>query len=188
MGLLCLYVLTFYLLQFIVLVFILFVLCSGLLIYFISHSFPALYSYIGSWCFLPLRMIFLLCNNTGLWLPSHHCIVLDYLFISQLLSFLPPHFAHVTVLLFLTNTPVIFPSITESLCPATLTTTLSPHPNHLQQPHWLTPHYWDSSPPPLFPVWSPYWGYRLSFGDLNPEDGNDTLSRKVSKKLPLLAM
>jgi len=44
------------------------------------------------------------------------------------------------------------------------------------------------SPHTLFLIQTPYWGYRLSFGFSNPEDGTDRLYRKVSKKLPPLAM
>jgi hypothetical protein len=43
------------------------------------------------------------------------------------------------------------------------------------------------SPPTLFPIYIPFWGYRLSFGFLNPEDRTDRLSQNVDKKLPLLA-
>jgi hypothetical protein len=40
------------------------------------------------WCIPTLHVVFLPCNNTGLQ-PSH-CFVLDYAFINQILSFLPP--------------------------------------------------------------------------------------------------
>jgi hypothetical protein len=44
----------------------------------------------------------------------------------------------------------------------------------------------ESTMPTLFPVHTLYWGYRIYFAFLNPEEGTDTLSRIVGTNLPLL--
>jgi hypothetical protein len=91
-------------------------------------------------------------------------------------------YAEVSVLLCLAITQVIIPSITQRACPAPLTITLTPIqplattlvadttlPRHFRRPYST-----------LFKT--PYWGYMLSFGFLNPEDRTDRLSRNVGKK------
>jgi hypothetical protein len=115
-------------------------------------------------------VVFLLCYSVGLRLPLSYCFVVDYhLFIQYFPS---SHFAHVSVLLCLSITQVRIPSTTEHLCSATLTTTLpslQPLANTLLAGTILF------SPPSLFPIQTPYWGYKLSFGFSNPEDGTNTL-------------
>jgi len=37
----------------------------------------------------------------------------------------------------------------------------------------------ESTMPTLVPIQTIYWGYRLYFGFLNPEEGTDRLSRNV---------
>jgi len=63
------FVLCCYLLPFVVLIFYLYVLCSSLLIYFVSHYVRALYSTTESWCIPSLHVVFLKCNRPGLQFP-----------------------------------------------------------------------------------------------------------------------
>jgi len=91
--------------------------------------------------------------------PSYR-FVLDYPFINKILFFPSFHFAHVSVLLCLTITPVRSPFIMEHL---SLSLKLhwpphSPPSKHLQQPHWLTPYYWD------FPHWPHFSLYKFHIG------------------------
>jgi len=48
--------------------------------------------------------------------------------------------------------------------------------NHLLQPYWLTPYYWDIFTAHTLPyIISVFWGYRLFLVSLNPEDRTDRL-------------
>jgi hypothetical protein len=125
--------------------FYLFVLCSSLLMYSLSHFVPALYSYIGSWCIPSLHVVLLPCSSTGLRLSSSFCCVLVYLFINQILHFFhfsSSHFAHVSVLLCLTLTPVRISSITERLSLSLSCTDYHVpfFPKHLHHSYWLKSH------------------------------------------------
>ena len=116
-------------------------------------------------------VVFLLCYSAGLQLPLSYCFVVDY---NLLIQYFPSsHFAHVSVLLCLSITKVRIPSITEHLCSATLTTTL---PSLQPLATTLLVGTILFLPPTPFPIQTPYWDYRLSFGFSNPEDGTNMLS------------
>jgi hypothetical protein len=112
-----------------------------------------------------LHVVFLPYNSAGLQLPpSTICFRLSFINLS--LSFLPST-SLVSVLLCLASHK------SEFLLSLSVSIQLhwlphSPPSNHLQQPYWLTPHYWNISPPTLFHVYTPFWGYRLSFGFSSP--------------------
>jgi len=125
-------------------------------------------------------VVFLLCYSAGLRLPLSYCFVVDYHLLIQ--YFPSSHFAHVSVLLYLSIT---HPSIMENLCSATLTTTLpsiQPLATTLMAGTILlfTAH--------TLPYTNPVLGYKFPFGFSNPEDGTDMLSRNVRKILPLLSV
>jgi hypothetical protein len=97
--------------------FYLFVLWCSFPVSFLYLFVPVLYSTIESWCLLAMHMVFWLWNSTGLQL-SPYFVVLDYLFINQILHFLPyssSHFVHFSVLICLAVTPVRISFIMERL-------------------------------------------------------------------------
>ena len=84
-----LFVLCCYLLQFVALMFtyLFFVLIS-----FLSHAVPVLYSAVGSWCLLVLHVVFLAWNSTGLLHSPWFCFVVDCPFFNQILQLLSSSF------------------------------------------------------------------------------------------------
>jgi hypothetical protein len=109
---------------------------------------PPLYSTIESSVSWPCRWCFyyamaLAHNFPFLW------FVLDYPFIAQILSLLPP-----TLLMWVFSCVSLSHRL-EFLLLNSFSLKLhwpphSPPSNHLQLPHWLTPYYWDFSPLTLF--------------------------------------
>jgi len=124
------------------------VLCSTL-IYYLSLSCPLLHYWVQ--CIPAMHVVFLPCNSWALTSLSY-CSVLDYLFISQIISFLPS-----TLLLWAFSCVLLWHRL-EFLQSQVHWLPQSPPTKHLQQPYWLTPYYGDFSPPTLFPVWTPFWG------------------------------
>jgi hypothetical protein len=121
--------------------FYLFVLCSSLLIYFLSHFVPALNSSIGSWFISALHVVFLPCNSTGLRL-SHFYFFIIHLLIKYctLLFFFSPTLLMCMFFCVLLSHQLEFIlswSISLQSCPDYHTPL---PPNHLHQPYWLTPH------------------------------------------------
>ena len=72
-----------------------------------------------------------------------NCLLIKY---CTFFPFPSSHSADVDVLLCLAIIPIIISSITELLSTKLIDYHTPLPPNHLYQPYWLTPHYWDISP------------------------------------------
>ena len=123
---------------------------SFVLLLSISSLLPLLFLHYQVQCIPALHVVFLPCNSWALTSPSY-CSVLEYLFISQIISFLP------SILLLWAFSCVSLWHRLEFLQSQLHWLPHTPPSKHLQQPYWLTPYYGDFSPPTLFPVWTPFW-------------------------------
>ena len=80
------------------------------------------------------------------------CLLIKY---CACLYFPSSHFAHVNFLLFITLTHLLELHLSSNVSLQSCTTTLPfppPRPNPSHQPYWLTPRYWDFSPPSPAPI------------------------------------
>jgi len=125
--------------------------CSLFYFYLLPLSCPCPLLHCWVQCIPATHVVFLSCYSWALTPPSY-CFVLDYLFISQIISFLP------SILLLWTFSCVLLWHRLEFLQSQLHWLPYSPPSNHLQQSYWLTPYNRDFSLPTLFHVWTPFWG------------------------------